>query len=66
LTEGERDATDKEISLEGLKETLEDADSGKTPGADGLGKKFMTRYWSKLVQTIYYAKKKPHSQGEAK
>ena len=41
LTETERQATDKENSLEELKETLEDANSGKTPGTDGVDKEFL-------------------------
>ena len=57
LTDGEREATDKEISLEELKETLEDANSGKSPGTDGVDKEFLTRYWSMLGQTIQYAQK---------
>ena len=48
LTESERLAMDKEISLEELKETLEDASSGKTPGADGVDKEFLTRFWSMI------------------
>jgi hypothetical protein len=57
LTENERQATDKEISLEELKETLEDANSGKTPGTDGVDKEFLTRFWNMIGKTIYYAQK---------
>ena len=57
LSDGEREATDKEISLEELKETLEDTNSGKTPGTDGVDKEFLTRYWSMIGQTICYAQK---------
>ena len=57
LTESEWLATDKEISFEELKETLEDANSGKTPGIDGVDKEFLTRFWSMIGKTIYYAQK---------
>ena len=52
LTESEKLATDKEISLEELKETLEDANSGKTPGTDGVDKELLTRFWSLIGKTI--------------
>ena len=55
LKDGEKEATDKEISLEELKETLEDANSGKTPVTDAVDKECLTRYWSILDQTIQYA-----------
>ena len=57
LTETERQAADEEISLEELKETLEDANSGKTPGTDGVDKEFLTRFWNMIGKTIYYAQK---------
>ena len=44
-------------SLEELKETLEDANSGKTPGTDGVDKEFLTRFWSMIGKTIYYAQR---------
>ena len=57
MTDVEREASDKEISLEELKETLEDANSGKTPGTDGVDKEFLTRFWSMIGKTIYYAQR---------
>ena len=57
LTESEKLANDKEISLEELKETLEDANSGKTPDTDGVDKEFLTRFWSMIGKTIYYAQR---------
>ena len=57
LTETEKLAADEEISLEELKETLEDANSGKTPGTDGVDKEFLTRFWNMIGKTIYYAQK---------
>ena len=57
LTETERQAADEEISLEELKETLEDANYGKTPGTDGVDKEFLTRFWNMIGKTIYYAQK---------
>jgi hypothetical protein len=57
FTESERLASDKEISLYELKETLEDANSGKTPGTDGVDKEVLTRFWSMIGKTIYYAQK---------
>ena len=39
------------------KKTLEDANSRKTPGTDGVDKEFPTRYWSMLGQTIQFAQK---------
>jgi hypothetical protein len=57
LTDAEKEANDKVISLEELTETLEAANAGKTPGIDGVDKGFLTRYWSLLGQTIQYAQK---------
>ena len=48
MTDGEREATDKELSLEELKETLEYANSGETPCTDGVDKEFLTRLWSMI------------------
>ena len=57
LTDTEKQAADEEICLEDLKETLEDAKSGKTPGTDGVDKEFLTRFWKMIGKTIYYAQK---------
>ena len=40
-----------------LKETLEEANAGKTPGVDGVDKVFLQRYWTLIGPTIYHAQK---------
>ena len=57
LTELEREANEKEITLEELRETLEDANAGKTPGTDGVDKYFLARFWNMIGPTIYHAQK---------
>ena len=44
LTDAEKEAKDAEINLDELKETLEDANAGKTSVTDGVDKEFQTRY----------------------
>ena len=46
LTELEREAKEKEVTLEELRESLEDANAGKTPGIDGVDKDFLVRFWT--------------------
>ena len=57
LTDLEKEANDKEITLEELRETLEDANAGKTPGTDGVYKDFLVRFWNMIGPTIYHAQK---------
>ena len=57
LTEVEKEANDEEISLEELRETLDDANAGKTPGTDGVDKDFLVRFWNMIGPTIYHAQK---------
>ena len=57
LTEAEKEANEKEISLNELRETLDDANSGKTPGIDGVDKDFLLRFWNLLGPTIHHAQK---------
>ena len=57
LTELERKANDKEITLEELRETLDDANAGKTPGTDEVDKDFLVRFWNMIGPTIYHAQK---------
>ena len=56
LTKAKKEANEKEISLDELKETLED-DSGKTPGIDGVDKDFLLRFWNLIGPTIHHAQK---------
>ena len=38
-----------------LEDSLKYSNRGKTPGVDGIGKKFLTRYWELIKVTIYQA-----------
>ena len=57
LTDLEKEANDNEITLEELRETLEDANAGKTPGTDGVDKDFLVLFWNMIGPTIYHAQK---------
>ena len=57
LTNAEREANEADISMKELKETLEEANAGKTPGVDGVDKDFLQRYWNMIGPTIYNAQK---------
>ena len=52
LTDIEKTTADKVITTEELKETLDNSNSGKTPGPDGAEKEFLTRFWPMIGKTI--------------
>ena len=52
LTDLEKEEADKLITTEELKETLDNSNTGKTPGPDGAEKEFLTRFWPMIGKTI--------------
>ena len=52
LTKLDKSEADKPITTEELKETLDNSNSGKTPGPDGAEKQFLTRFWRMIGKTI--------------
>ena len=55
LTEAEKEETSKKIEEKELKEALDRVSSGKTPGIDGIKRKFLARFWRMLGKTITQA-----------
>ena len=48
----EKEEADKLITTDVLKETLDNSNTGKTPGPDGAGKEFLTRFWPMMGKMI--------------
>ena len=52
ISEEHRNALDKEIETEELKQSLKDLQNNKSPGSDGLTKEFCLFFWNKLEAHI--------------
>ena len=60
VSETEKEISDRDISLNELKASLDDFSNNKTPGSDGLSKEFYVAFWHEmgpiLLETLNFCK----------